>query len=88
MIVSAKDWRRSEFKESQELASSVAEILSHIEKDGDHAIEEYANTFDGKHPDIIKLKPFEEYDLSDELRDAIKTAARHGKTGAIRPNGA
>ena len=50
MIVNASDWRRPEFNESKELSSSVAEILHHIEKDGDVAIEEYANTFDGKAP--------------------------------------
>ncbi len=76
MIVNVKDWRRPEFNESSELTSSVAEILNDIAKDGDHAIEEYASTFDGKAPALIELKPFADYDLSDELRDSIKTAAK------------
>lgn len=76
MIVNARDWRRPEFNESKELSGSVAEILRDIEKDGDVAIEEYANTFDGKAPQTIGLKPFDEYDLEPELKESIKTAAR------------
>jgi histidinol dehydrogenase len=76
MIVNVRNWRRPQFKESEELVGNVREILRHIKKDGDQAIAEYAQTFDGQEPQTIKLMPFEDYMLAPELEQSIRLAAR------------
>ena len=76
MITNVNDWRRPQLANSEDITTKVSEILHLIRNDGDSAIEQFALQFDNTKPEFINLKPFEEYNLPDQLAESIKLAAK------------
>jgi len=68
-------WARPSLGSDPQLKTKVASILNDIRVKGDDRVDHYGNEFDNKRPEIVKLKPFDEYHLNKELADAIKVAA-------------
>ncbi|WP_246128579.1 histidinol dehydrogenase [Pleionea sediminis] len=79
MIIKAKDWQRPELSNEQSIQDTVQKMLSDIKKNGDTAIDKYAQQFDSESPREIELKPFDEYELEPELKAAIRHAAKRIK---------
>ena len=75
-IIRAADWQRSALADDAKIAESVTEMLNRIKFDRDSAVEEYALEFDQARPELIPLKPFEEYPLDSDLAKSIKLAAK------------
>ena len=75
-IVRVADWQRTALADNSQIAESVAEILKRIEVGGDSAVDEFALEFDQCRPEVIPLKPFDEYQLDSELAKSIKLAAK------------
>jgi len=73
-IILAKDYKRAELKDNQQIEDTVAEILSDIRRNGDKAVNSWSQKIDGQKGKIITLKAFEDYDLNPELVEAIKFA--------------
>ena len=76
MIVNARDWQRPPLKDSEVVEQQVKDILADIKANGQKAINAYAQKFDGSAPEVIELKPFDDYDLPSALKQSIKTAAK------------
>jgi histidinol dehydrogenase len=76
MITKAKNWKRKQLDNEPELSIKVSEIIQQIRTRGDEAINEYATRFDQQKPKVIKLKPFDDYQLDKELSACIKFAAQ------------
>lgn len=72
-------WQRPGIEDSHKTLQLVQQLLSEIEacdvEQKDIKITQLSEQFDGFKPKKIVLKPFDEYDLSDELKGAIKQAA-------------
>ena len=75
MITKLVDWKRPSLTTDPLLQEKVSTILNDIRTKGDDSIESYAKLFDKTHPEIIPLKPFDEYPLEEDLSSAIKIAA-------------
>lgn len=75
MIIKAKDWSRHYLKTDSQIESKVQAILGAIQEEGDSAIESYSLEFDRQPVKVIELKPFEDYQLEEELANSIKIAA-------------
>jgi len=76
MIIKAKDWLRPELKSDENISTKVSQILSSIRLEGDSAVERCSKEFDQQSVNFIELKPFNEYDLTDELSRSIQLAAQ------------
>ena len=75
MIIKAKDWSRPKLNADSHIESKVQAILNSIQKEGDSAIDRYSLEFDQQPVKVIELKPFEHYQLKDDLANSIKLAA-------------
>ncbi len=73
-IIKAKDYKRAELKDNQQIENTVAEILNDIRINGDTAVNQWSEKIDGQRGELIVLKAFEEYDLKPKLSEAIKVA--------------
>jgi len=76
MITDANEWQRPQPQSALDIADQVRKMLTLISNDGDEAIEQFAQQFDNSKPQVIALKPFEEYPLDKKLAKSIKMAAR------------
>lgn len=74
-MLNLKDWKRPGQQASLRVRDGVRDLLDDIRERGDDAIDEYSQRFDGYKPEFIKLKAFEDYDLSPSLRKALLDAA-------------
>jgi histidinol dehydrogenase len=74
MITKAVDWQRTSLESTDDVSAKVTTMLSQIKAEGDKKIDQLAMQFDNIKPTIVKLKPFEEYDLDDDLAESIKLA--------------
>jgi histidinol dehydrogenase len=75
MIVNASDWTRPVLNTDQNIKGKVSEIISNIKSYGDSVINDYALKFDQQAVNVIRLKPFTEYELDAELAESILFAA-------------
>ena len=75
MILSASNWQRPHAQAGDAITETVKELLAKIRLNGDDAILECSQQFDGFEPEIIQLKPFAEYALEDDLSAALEAAA-------------
>lgn len=75
MIIRAQDWSRSNLKVDNQIESKVQAILTSIRNEGDSAIDRFSLEFDQQPVKVIDLKPFEDYQLKDDLANSIKMAA-------------
>lgn len=75
MIIKAKDWSRPKLKADDQIESKVETILTSIRNEGDSAIERFSLEFDQQLVKVIALKPFEDYQLKNDLANSIKLAA-------------
>ncbi|MET1255878.1 histidinol dehydrogenase [Aliikangiella maris] len=82
MIINASNWQRTQLDQDSQVAKQVSKMLQDIEHGGDRIIDTLAEKFDQQVPQMITLKPFADYDLTDELRSAIQLAAKRVKTFA------
>lgn len=73
-IISAADYVRPALKDSQQVVETVAQILSDIKTESDAAVDRWTEQIDGRKAGYIQLKPFDEYDLSDDLKASIQFA--------------
>ncbi|WP_154222676.1 histidinol dehydrogenase [Marinicella rhabdoformis] len=73
-VIKAADYVRPALKGNQQVAATVSEILSDIKNEGDAAVDRWTEQIDGRQAGYITLKPFDEYDLSDELKASIQFA--------------
>jgi histidinol dehydrogenase len=80
IIASAKTWQRPQVDADNQIENNVRDMLQKIQTDGDQAIIDFAQQFDGQTPQVIELKPFEQYiasnQISVELGESIKLAAK------------
>ncbi|WP_196140034.1 histidinol dehydrogenase [Aliikangiella sp. G2MR2-5] len=75
MIIKAEKWQRQALTEVMDISEKVSEILSDIAKNNDEAVDRYAQLFDKNAVRFIKLRPFDDYPLSEALKNSIKLAA-------------
>jgi len=75
MITKAIDWSRADLKVDSQIESKVQAILTSIRNEGDSAIEGFSLEFDQQPVKVIDLKPFEDYQLKDDLANSIQLAA-------------
>ena len=73
--IKVNEWQRPDAIDNSIVQSTVNNILNDISKSGDAAIEKYSKSIDGFKPKMIALKPFEDYQLSDQLSKSIGFAA-------------
>lgn len=73
-IIKAKDYKRAELKDNQQIENTVAGILNDIRNNGDTAVNQWSEKIDGQKGELITLKAYEDYGLTPELSQAIKTA--------------
>ena len=78
-IIQAKDFKRAELKDNQQIEDTVAEILNDIRSDGDKAVDSWSQKIDGQKGKLIVLKAFGDYELKPELSEAIKIAYKRIK---------
>ena len=76
MIINAADWQRQPLQAGVDISLKVSEMLDTIGRDGDVAIEGFAMQFDKAEPKFIDLKPFADYELSEQLAESIQVAAK------------
>ena len=76
MIINATDWQRPPLQDAADISLKVREMLALIRAEGDAAIEQYAQQYDRVKPQIIDLKPFNDYQLPEQLADSIQLAAK------------
>jgi len=76
MIINATDWQRPPLQDAADISLKVREMLAHIRAEGDAAIEQYAQQYDRVKPQIIDLKPFNDYQLPEQLAESIQLAAK------------
>ncbi|MEE4243806.1 MAG: histidinol dehydrogenase, partial [Kangiellaceae bacterium] len=81
MIVNATDWRRPTAASDAVIKQSVRDILDDIAQDTGK-IADYSMQFDNFTPEFIELKPFEAYQLDEQLAHSIKQAAERIETFA------
>jgi len=77
-IIEANCWQRKQLdldENGNDIAKKVSDMLELIHISGDAEIDRLALKFDNIAPQIIKLKAFDEYDLSPELAESITTSA-------------
>ncbi len=72
--ISAADWQRPSTDEASGAMDDARAILDRVRAEGDSAITEYSERFDGAPPEAITLQPFEAYDLAPEASGAIRLA--------------
>ena len=75
MIINANSWVRPSLTQNNQIATTVAKMLTAIRTDGDSAINQYAEALDGQFPQVSELLPFEDYQLEPQLAKSIKLAA-------------
>lgn len=73
-IIKAGDFKRPVLANRADIDDTVANILKDIRLNGDQAVDQWSEKIDGQAAQMITLKPFEEYDLSEDLQQAIKQA--------------
>ncbi len=78
-IIQAKDFKRAELKDNQQIEDTVAEILNDIRSNGGMAVDSWSQKIDGQKGKLIALKAFEDYGLKPELSEAIKIAYKRIK---------
>jgi histidinol dehydrogenase len=83
MIIKAADWQRVTLESSDDVSAKVTTMLSQIKAEGDQKIDQLAMQFDNIKPTVIKLKPFEDYQLDTELAESIKLAHKRIEAFAI-----
>jgi len=74
MITKAADWLRIPLGPSDGVRTMVTGMLKRVQDEGDLVIDQLALEFDNVKPTLITLKPFEEYNLDNELADSILIA--------------
>ena len=76
MIINAADWQRPELKGADAIGTKVKDMLNLIKVEGDDAVNKFALQFDQIEPQLIDLKPFDEYQLPEPLSESIRLAAK------------
>lgn len=79
-VIKTADYVRPALKDNQQVAATVSEILSDIKNEGDAAVDRWTEQIDGRQAGYITLKPFDEYELSDELKASIQFAYQRIKS--------
>ena len=74
-IIDCTKWQREQSNSQSNVDVTVRELLGRIEQEGDAAVDEMSQQFDGFAPTWIELKSPEDYELEPELLQAIKDAA-------------
>lgn len=74
MYINAKDFVRPKIEDLKTVENTVKTILDDIQTQGDTAVHQWSKKIDGNGAKIIKLLPFEKYNLEFELAVAIKIA--------------
>ncbi len=75
MIINVDKWQRPSLDANAQIETKVATMLSQIRTQGDSAIEKFSLEFDQTVPEVIPLKPFDEYQLDSKLAESIQFAA-------------
>lgn len=70
------NWQKPNAQQNAFRLQSVIELIKQVEKGGDTAINDLSKRFDGFSPEFITLKPFSDYDLTEDLSKAIRSAAK------------
>ncbi len=83
MIIKASDWQRQTLSTDENIESDVKTVLQTIETEGDNAVNKYSQKFDHQLPELIELKPFSDYQLNNDLADAIQLAAKRIENFAL-----
>lgn len=73
-IKKTSDYVRPALKDNQQVAETVAQILSDIKTEGDAAVDRWAQQIDGRKAGYVQLKPFDAYDLGEDLKASIQYA--------------
>lgn len=73
-FVPAAEWTRPSAEEGSAALDDARSILRSILEEGDDAIRAHSLRLDGFEPEGIELRPFESYQLHEEVADAIRLA--------------
>lgn len=65
---------RPSFKNQEKIETTVTTILDKIKNHGDKAVQAISQKIDQQDAAYIELKPFDEYELEDGLKEAVKSA--------------
>lgn len=69
-----EDYQRPAFKNQSKIEDTVANILNKINLQGDKAVQAFSQKIDQQEVQYIELLPFDEYNIEQSLKDAIKIA--------------
>ncbi|WP_068992094.1 histidinol dehydrogenase [Kangiella sediminilitoris] len=69
-------WQRELSNSATDIEPQVRELLDKVVEQGDPAIEELSQRFDGFSPRFIELKPYDQYGLETGLLNAIVAAGK------------
>ncbi|KAA3647560.1 MAG: histidinol dehydrogenase [Proteobacteria bacterium] len=69
-----QDYQRPAMCQQTAIVNTVQDIMQQVVSRGDAAIEQFSRDIDGFSPKLIELKEFADYDLSFELKTAIKSS--------------
>lgn len=73
-IISIQDYQRPAMTQQAAIVETVRNLIEQVTYQGDAAIDQFSRDIDGFSPERIILSNFEDYDLSDELKAAIKSS--------------
>lgn len=73
-IIQAQSFRRPVIDNLIAVEQTVEKILTDIQLNGDEAVNRWSEDIDKQSAKFIELKAFEEYELDEQLIDAIQTA--------------
>lgn len=73
-ILSIRDYQRPPMAQQTAIVDTVRHLIQQVAHHGDAAIEQFSRDIDGFKPERITLKDFADYDLTDELKVAIKSS--------------
>ena len=73
-IIDLANYQRPPLADQQAVKDIVNQIITKVATDGDTAITAFSQSIDKFHPELITLKPFNDYELAESLRSAIHSS--------------
>lgn len=79
-IIAIKDYNRPPPANQQSVRETVTRIITKVASEGDAAVSAFSQSIDNFRPQLIALKPFNDYELNEKLRSAIHSSHKRIKS--------
>ncbi len=73
-IIPIHAYQRPAMRQQSDVTETVRNLIQHVADEGDTVINQFSRDIDGFTPQRITLKDFNDYDLTDALKSAIKSS--------------